>query len=347
VGDIRRRWLVASIAAVVLSPLGALGVAADGLAADDSYSVAEDTVLTVPMEAGVLANDTGGSLVLCVSGFDTTSLQGTLQAPGVNPDGSFTYTPPANFHGTETVTYDVATLVAGACPPPPTSEGRGMVTITVDSVNDPPTAVADFFSALTDRTLHIAAPGVLANDSDVDGDTLTAVKASGAAHGSVKLASNGGFEYTPNPGFAGSDAFAYRASDGTDQSLVRVVNLTVTAIPPTRAPTPSPTLIPVPPSASPAPSPTGSPEPSVTGLATPSPGPSVAPSASASPGPVTGPTVGEGGPPIVAIAALALLLALLAVAGVFFVRSQRAGGEGDAQPGYLDGGDDEGGSDRA
>jgi hypothetical protein len=346
VADIRRRWLVASIAAAVLSPLGALAVAADGLAADDTYSVAEDEVLTVPVETGVLANDTGGTATLCVSGFNTSTLQGTLQDPGVNADGSFTYTPPPNFHGTETFTYDVATLVAGVCPPPPTAEGTATVTITVDSVNDPPTAVADFFSALADRTLHIAAPGVLANDSDVDGDALTAVRVSGAAHGSVKLASNGGFEYTPNPGFVGSDAFAYRASDGTGQSLVRVVNLTVSAIPPTRAPTPNPTPIPAPPTASPAPTPTDSPEPSDTEQPNPSPEPSVAPAASASPGPVTGPTVGAGGPPIIAIGALALLLALLAVAGVYFVRSQRADGEAEAQPGYL-GDDHEAGDDRA
>jgi hypothetical protein len=323
---------------VALSPVFAQAVAADGLAADDAYSIAEDGVLTVPVETGVLANDTGGSLVLCVSGFDTTTLQGTLQDPGVNADGSFTYTPPPNFNGTETFTYDVATLIAGVCPPPPTAEGKGTVTITVTPVNDPPTAVADSFTALAGHTLNVAAPGVLGNDSDVDGDSLTAVRKSSPAYGVVTLAADGSFSYTPDSGYRGPDQFSYWASDGTDHSVQRLVRLTVVAVPPPPTPTPIPTPTPVPPMASPEPTPTESPIPSDSGLATPSPEATFAASPSPSAGPVTGPLVGGGGPPIVAIGALALLLLLLAVAGVYFVRSQRAGDDEQAQPGHL--GDD-------
>jgi hypothetical protein len=340
-----RRGIAAAISILIaLSPVGALTVKADGLAVDDpSYSVAEDQVLTVPVEAGVLANDVGGSVVLCVSGFHTTSLQGTLQDPGVNADGSFTYTPAPNFNGTTTFTYDVATKVADVCPPPPTAEGTATVTITVTAVNDAPTAIGDSFTALKGHTLNIAAPGVLGNDSDVDGDTLTAVKKANPAHGVVTLAPDGAFSYTPDAGYVGNDQFSYWASDGTDHSPQRIVSLTVAALPPTPSPTPVVTPTPVPPTASPQPSASESPAPSDSGLASPSPSAGGVPSASPSPGPVTGPIAGGGGLPIVALGALALLLGLLAVAALFFVRSQRAGDGDDAQPGYLggDGDDDE------
>jgi len=335
-----RRGFAAAISILIaLSPIAAPTVAADGLAVDDAYPpppIAEDGVLVVPVETGLLANDTGGSLVLCVASVHNESLQGTLDLGGVT-DGSFTYTPPPNFNGTTTFTYDVTTLVAGACPPLPTVEGTATVTIAVAAVNDAPTAVGDSFTALKGHTLNIAAPGVLGNDSDVDGDTLTAVKKANPAHGVVTLAPDGAFSYTPDAGYVGPDQFSYWASDGTDHSPQRIVSLTVAALPPTPSPTPVVTPTPVPPTVSPEPSPSEAPTPTDSGLASPSPSVGGLPSASPSPGPVTGPIAGGGGLPIVALGALALLLGLLAVAGVFFVRSQRSGDDGEAQPGYLGG----------
>jgi len=325
VPDIRRRALPAAFAATLaLVPVAAHPVAADGLATDDSYSVAEDTSLVVAPEQGLLANDTGGSLVLCVALADTSALVGAIQDPGVNADGSFTYVPPPDFNGTTSFTYMVASKVGEACPS--VSAGTGTVTITVTPVNDAPTAVADSFTALKDRTLNVAAPGVLGNDSDIDGDQLTAVKAASPAHGTVTLAADGSFSYTPAAGYVGPDAFAYKASDGTAQSVQRLVTISVVDLPPTPAPTPvPPTPTPVPPTATPEASPSESPLPSDSGLPSASPLDTAAvPSASPSPSPVTGPTSSAGGPPILAIGALVLLLGLLAVAAVYFVRSQRS-----------------------
>ena len=322
--------MTAAIAVLVaLSPVGAGLVAADGLAVEDSYSVAEDGVLTVPVETGVLANDTGGSLMLCVSSFDTTGLQGSLtDPPGVASDGSFTYTPSPNFNGVTTFTYQVATSAGGACPE--VSEGTAMVTITVTPVNDPPSAASDSFTALGNRTLNVAAPGVLGNDTDIDGDPLTAVKTSSPSHGTVSLAADGGFSYTPDAGYVGPDAFSYRANDGAANSPQRVVSLTIVAVPPTPSPTPVPTPTPPPPTATPASSPSESALPSGSDIPSTSPGAvSFPPSASPSPGPASGPSSDEGGPPILAIAALLLLLGLLAAAAVYFVRSQR-GDDGEA-----------------
>src|SRR5262249_49927830 len=74
-------------------------------------------------------------------------------------------------------------------------------------------------------------PGVLGNDSDPDGDALTAVLANGPANGTLTLNADGSFTYTPNAGFAGSDSFTYRANDGAASSSPATVNITVTSAP--------------------------------------------------------------------------------------------------------------------
>jgi len=347
VGDIRHRSLVAALAATLsLSSFAAGIVAADGLAVDDAYSLAEDAPggLAVTADVGLLANDTGGSLVLCVVSVDTTGLQGALDQAGTS-DGSFTYTPPPNYNGTTTFTYVVATKVADVCPAPPANEGTATVTLTVTPVNDAPSAAPDSFTALKDRTLNVAAPGVLANDSDVDGDTLTALKTSSPSHGDVTLAADGSFSYTPNAGYVGTDAFSYQASDGTATSPQRLVSLTIVAVPPPSTPTPIVTPAPAPPTASPEPSPTESPEPADSGLPSPSPldtGLLVSPSPSA--GAITGPVASGGGPSIFAIGALLLLIGLLAVAAWYFVRSRQSDDEEgldseELEPEELDPGD--------
>ena len=65
-----------------------------------------------------------------------------------------------------------------------------------------------------DAVLTVAAAGVLTNDTDPEGDPLTAILASGVANGALTFNANGGFTYTPNPNFNGSDSFTYKANDG-------------------------------------------------------------------------------------------------------------------------------------
>jgi Bacterial Ig domain len=321
-------------ALLALSPAAATSTLA-ATAVDDSYAIDEDTQLDLgdlaDPKPSMLANDTVDSGMPCVASYDATGLMGTLDATAI-VNGIFRYTPPPDWNGATTFTYALGTSSGDVC----TAEaGIGAtVTITVNAINDAPSAAADSFSALTDRTLNIAAPGVLRNDSDVDGDPLTAVKVNSPSHGSVTLAADGAFSYTPDSGYTGSDAFTYKASDGGAFSPIRIVSLTVTAIPPPPSPTPLPTPTPVPPTASPEPGPTDSALPSDSGLETFAPIETGLPSASPSPGPVTGPVVDGGGLPIVPLAALALLVALLAIAGVYYLRSQRAGGPDDADDGF-------------
>ena len=103
-------------------------------------------------------------------------------------------------------------------------------TITVEvtgAANRAPVANADSYTTGFQTALTVAAPGVLANDSDADGNTLAASLASPPAHGSVVLNANGGFTYTPQAGYSGPDSFTYKASDGTATSAPATVAITV------------------------------------------------------------------------------------------------------------------------
>ncbi len=93
-----------------------------------------------------------------------------------------------------------------------------------------PNAVDDAYSVDEDTTLNVAAPGVLGNDSDPEGDPLNALLVSGTANGSLTLNSDGSFTYTPDPNFFGSDAFSYRAVDATSQSVAANVDITVNPV---------------------------------------------------------------------------------------------------------------------
>ena len=98
-------------------------------------------------------------------------------------------------------------------------------------VNEPPVANDDAYAANADTTLVITAPGVLGNDNDTDGDPLSAAVATGPSNGSVTLNADGGFSYTPNPGFTGADTYTYTANDGTTDSTPATVTITVAAAP--------------------------------------------------------------------------------------------------------------------
>jgi len=90
-----------------------------------------------------------------------------------------------------------------------------------------PSARADVYSATQGSTLSIAAPGVLANDTDPQGYPLSALLVTNPSHGSVTLDSDGSFTYTPSQGYLGSDRFAYRVSDGYATSSPATVLISI------------------------------------------------------------------------------------------------------------------------
>ena len=334
-GSIRRIVVVAGAVALLLAaslPAFA-GVPPAPTATADAYSVDEDGTLTP--SPGVLENDNPGANT-CVTAYDTTGMTGSLESS--NEDGSFTYKPPSNFNGETSFSYGIRADDGGAegCAGP--ADSTATVTITVDPVNDAPTATADSFVAVMNQTLNVGDPGVLANDNDIDGDSLTASKVSNPAHGVVTLSADGGFSYTPASGYTGPDAFSYRASDGSANSPTRVVSLSVTALPPVHTPTPAPTATPTPPpTATPEPTPSETPAASQSAAPSDSPAPTASASAAPSPSPAASsepsePVSGDGGPPLLAIAALLLLVSLLAVAAGFYMRSRGAEGDPDDGP---------------
>lgn len=189
------------------------------VAMDDSYSMVEDDSLTVAAP-GILGNDSGsGPLTAILTSAVTT---GSLTLNSV--DGSFSYEPPADFSGGASFSY-----VANDGT---TDSNTATVNISVSPVNDAPVAVNDAYSTNQDTTLNISAPGVLVNDSDVDGDVLQSLVQSLPANGNLTLSDNGSFVYVPNTGFSGADSFTYIADDGnTGVSNIATVDISVNVAP--------------------------------------------------------------------------------------------------------------------
>src|SRR5204863_10110833 len=83
------------------------------------------------------------------------------------------------------------------------NSGIATVSITITGVNDAPVAVDDSYTTPEDTQLTVIAAGVLANDSDVDGDLLSAILVSQPTHGLLTLNTNGGFTYLPAANYNG------------------------------------------------------------------------------------------------------------------------------------------------
>ena len=124
----------------------------------------------------------------------------------VNSDGSYTYTPNANFNGSDSFTFVANDGTVDSAP--------AAVTITVTPVNDAPVANADTASVIPNGLVVI---DVLANDTDIDGDTLSVVAGDAVSANSVTVVNNGNgtFTYTDATGTTGTDSFSYTLTDGT------------------------------------------------------------------------------------------------------------------------------------
>ncbi|WP_328314367.1 FG-GAP-like repeat-containing protein [Streptomyces sp. NBC_00442] len=103
------------------------------------------------------------------------------------------------------------------------------VSVLHNTTNRPPAAANESYGHIgADTPLVVGAPGVLGNDTDADGNTLTASVVTGPAHGTLTLNPDGSFAYQPAGAYVGSDTFTYRATDGTDDSDIATVTIAVT-----------------------------------------------------------------------------------------------------------------------
>jgi hypothetical protein len=207
--------MVASIQAA--AAVGAPTAVADG------YSVAEDAVGGLVVAApGVLGNDTGGAVAaLLVSGPSAGTLVG-----GLGSDGSFTYQPNPNFSGSDQFSYVANDGLGGP------NSNVATATITVTPVNDAPAAVADGYDAFAGAHLLVAAPGVLGNDTDVDGDVLQVGVVGTPTAGSVTFNTDGSFDFDATALTAGTVAtFDYDACDPSPVCSTAIVTVTVVAAP--------------------------------------------------------------------------------------------------------------------
>jgi hypothetical protein len=192
------------------------------VAVDDAYSMQLDDVLLIEPAPGVLGNDTDpdGDVLTAVL-VDEPAPGGILS---LDADGGFTFTPLAA--GTFTFTYDACDRADPA--DPDRLCDRATVTITVLAGNEPPVAIDDAYGVPVEANLVVLQhQGVLANDTDPNGDPLTAKLVTDVANGTLALGTDGSFTYEPDPGFVGFDTFTYVANDGTLDSNEATVTIGV------------------------------------------------------------------------------------------------------------------------
>ncbi|NNU42823.1 tandem-95 repeat protein [Ramlibacter montanisoli] len=195
-----------------------LAAAADApVARDDTAAATEDVALTLA-PATLLANDSeyDGEPVAITAVFDAVNGSVAL----IN--GSIVFTPGSNFAGTGSFRYTVMDA-SGA-------SSDATVSVSVAEVNDAPVpGTPETLTGTEDQVFSVPIAGLLANDSDVDGDPLTISAVGGAFGGSVAIVGSD-IVFTPNLNFFGAAGFSYTVSDGRGGTALVDVTLNVAAV---------------------------------------------------------------------------------------------------------------------
>lgn len=182
-----------------------------------SAPVAYSQSPTTPEDAAVgitlTASDVGNTALTFT--IVTGPAHGTLTGSAPN----LTYSPATDYSGPDSFTFTANDGLR--------ESNIATVSITVTPVNDAPVANPNAYTTSLNTALITAAPGVLGNDADVDGDSLAAVLASAPLHGAVTLSADGSFTYIPSTHYSGQDSFTYLASDGVLASNVTTVSISI------------------------------------------------------------------------------------------------------------------------
>ena len=186
------------------------------VANDDNYTTQEDTQLN----GSVADNDTDPDNDPLAYTLNNSTSNGTLI---FTVDGTFSYTPNAEFYGTDSFTYTVCDDL-GEC-------DDAVVTITVTQVIDPHTAVDDYVTTPVNTSITI---NVLDNDINPEGLALSTFIASGPFNGNATLNINGTLIYTPDPNFVGLDSIVYFACNslGVCPEATVYINVVLPSNPP-------------------------------------------------------------------------------------------------------------------
>ncbi|CAA6819149.1 MAG: internalin, putative [uncultured Sulfurovum sp.] len=200
------------LTATVTVTVGAINDAP--VAVDDNETTPED----IAVDINVTMNDTdpdGDTLTV------TTVTQPSNGTAVKNANGTITYTPDANFNGTDTFEYTVTDALLA---------DTATVTVTITPVNDAPVAEDDTSTTPEDTAVDI---NVTLNDTDVDGDALSVDSFVQPTNGTVIQNADGTLKYTPDANFNGTDTFEYTVTDG---NLTDTATVTVTITPVNDAP---------------------------------------------------------------------------------------------------------------
>ncbi|WNJ98798.1 cadherin-like domain-containing protein [Thalassospiraceae bacterium LMO-JJ14] len=194
------------------------GVNDGPVAGDDALSGTEDGTITFTA-ADLLGNDSDvDGDALSITGFDQPEHGAIVD----NGDGTFTFTPDADWNGATDFTYTVSDGQGG--------EDTATVSITVDGVNDGPVAGDDALSGTEDGTITFTAADLLGNDSDVDGDALSITGFDQPEHGAIVDNGDGTFTFTPDADWNGATDFTYTVSDGQGGTDTATVSITVDGV---------------------------------------------------------------------------------------------------------------------
>ena len=178
-----------------------------------ALTVLEDQSLAIPV-GSLLTNDTdadGDALTV-------VSVQAAVNGSVALVGGDVVFTPAPNYSGPASFTYTI-------------SDGKGgnataTVSLVVAPVNDAPVAVGDNVSVKSDGKLEIPFATLIANDIDIDGDSLTMISVQDAINGTVAI-SFGKVVFTPAAGYEGPASFTYTVRDPAGATSTATVNVAV------------------------------------------------------------------------------------------------------------------------
>jgi large repetitive protein len=180
---------------------------------DQSVSTDEDTAVDITLTSSDVEGDTITYSIVSDASNGTTSLSGA----------TVTYTPTANYNGTDTFTFKANDGTVDS--------NTSTVTITVASVNDAPVANDVTASMDENKIAGRYQPVTITLDAtDVEGDALTYSVVGDVTNGTLGSVSTNQIIYTPTQDFNGTDTFTYKANDGTDDSNTATVTITINSV---------------------------------------------------------------------------------------------------------------------